>query len=202
MPFNYILVQTGFHPNQNNCCGGYALDAILFDLNVHNPPQPEDTYHGIQVSQIGLAPYPNSQALVDASIVGGTHISLPSSIAIYAHQLGRVVEVFVNATQIAANNNLVNVFPEEITRMNNNHILCQIFNVGNPTLQDVLQDQNIHYNHFVVLVNNGSHWVAVKRERNGFYMYDPANGADISFNAIGNNLPNNYVWSGVAIGIF
>ena len=37
MPFNFNLAQTGFQPNPNNCCGDYALDAILFDLNVHNP---------------------------------------------------------------------------------------------------------------------------------------------------------------------
>jgi hypothetical protein len=200
MPFNFNLAQNGFHPNQNNCCGGYALDAILFDLNVHNPPQPENTYHGIQVSQIGLAPYPNSQALVDATIIGGTHISLPSSIAIYTQQLGRAVEVFVNRPQTVANIAFVNVLPEEIVRMNNNLIQFQDFNGGNPTLQDVLQDQNIHYNHFVVLVNNGNHWVAVKREVNGFYMYDPQNGAEFFFNANGNNLPH-YNWSGVAIGI-
>jgi hypothetical protein len=200
MPFNFNLAQTGFQPNPNNCCGDYALDAILFDLNVHNPPQPENTYHGIQVVQIGLAP--NSQALVDASILGGTHISLPSSIAIYAHQLGMAAEVFVNTPLlIAANIAFANVFPEETVRINNNHIQLLNFNGGNPTLQDILQDQNINYNHFVVLVNNGGHWVAVKREVNGFTMYDPANGAETLFNTNGNNLPNHYVWSGVAIGI-
>lgn len=93
------------------------------------------------------------------------------------------------------------MFPEETVRINNNHIQLLNFNGGNPTLQDILQDQNINYNHFVVLVNNGGHWVAVKREVNGFTMYDPANGAETLFNTNGNNLPNHYVWSGVAIGI-
>ena len=200
MAFNYNLAQTGFPPNPNNRCGGYALDAILFDLNVHNQPQPVNTYNGIQASQNGLAPC--SQALVSnpVLIAGGTHISLPSSIAIFTQQLGRAVEVFVNRRQTVANIDFVNVLPEETARINNNNIPFSDFTGGYPTLQDVLQNQNIHYNHFVVLVNKGKHWVAVKREVNGFYMYDPANGAESFFNANGNILLY-YNWSGVAIGI-
>lgn len=199
MAFNYHLVQTDFQPNLNNYCGGFALDAILFNLNVH-APQPIITYNGIQACQIGLGP--NSQALVNASILGGTRISLPSSIAIFASQIMRTVGVFVNTQLVNTVVGFANVLPEERMRIQNN-ILYEDFHGYNPTLQNVLEDPNIDYTFFVVLVGDGGHWVAVKKEEGRYCMYDPADGSEIPFvfDEGGNNLPNNYTWNGVAIGI-
>ena len=199
MAFNYILAQTAYHPYPNNYCGGFALDAILYDLNGHNP-QPIETYNGIQASQNGLAA--NSQALINKPelIAGDTYISLPSSIAIYASQSNMHVNVcvFVNNVLVNAIPDFGDVLPEEKIRIQNNNILYTEFN-GSHTLQDVL-DQNELYSYYIVLVNEGGHWVAVKKENGRYCMYDPADGSETSFDANGNILQC-YNWNGVAIGI-
>jgi hypothetical protein len=188
--FNYDLNQNNaanFQPQPNNYCGGFALAAIINSFNngeAQNQPEPLTVYNQIQAQQVGIGA--NSQVLVNDMVQNGTNISLPSSIAICAQ-----VNYPLNPTVIYGNHPFPNVIQEEVARLNAAGIQNDQHD-GN--LQVLLNQQN----KYMVLVDNGRHWVAVENNKENWSMYDPANGQPVNVNINGNAI-GNYQYSGVLI---
>jgi hypothetical protein len=163
--FNYNLNQNNANPNPNNFCGGYALAAILNNRNnmVLNTPAP--MYNSIQNNQNGIGFH--SQALINNTQINGTNICLPSSIAITAIQVNLIPRVVYGNVPFPPA-----IIQEELNRMQFHGIQTVINASG---LNNLLL--NIQERYFIVLVNNGAHWIAVERTlNNGFDIYDPGTG--------------------------
>ncbi len=165
--FNYNLNQNNANPNQNNYCGGYALAAVLNAVNnlQLNMPNPQNIYAAIQVNQAGLVG-PNSQGLINGTQAGGTDICLPSSIAMTARQYRLTPTVLYGNPPFPAP-----VIQEELNRLQMQNIAVQQNNVA---LAQLLLARTENY--FIVLVDNGQHWVAVEKLNNNFTVYDPGTG--------------------------
>lgn len=193
--FNYIQNQNHADPIINNYCGGYALDAILCNLRNRNAA-PLLTYNQIQFQQnnIGL----NSTALIQQYAINGTNICLPSSI-VFCMRNNYLLSSIVYYTQNTGAVISQNVIDEEIFRLG-------VFAVysGNHNLQQILQTEGSPTRYWIVLVNGGGHWIAIKKENNLFYGYDPAGGYDEQITINNNNINSfniNYNWSEICIAV-
>lgn len=163
--FKFDLKQSGFLPEGNNYCGGFALAAALnFARQAQtNMPDPILVYNQIQREQVDLEA--DVKELIQFSEVdgNGTAICLPSSIARVAKKYGYQPVIYYNHK---LNWQLSRIMTSEQRRFGRVE-----FNPA-PSLYDTLTKLTQH-NCFVILV--GNHWVAVGRNRNGkIHGYDSA----------------------------
>lgn len=172
MPFGNEKDQTKCSPKDNNYCGGFALDAVLTDLKISTPPNPEGTYKEIQHQQkIKLVSSSVSNYFIENTIKNGTAMSLPSSIALTAKSKYSLnVSVHIDEKKLGTE------LEEGGTALIKEEKVKLPGVVQNST-KLVADAEKSGASHFIVLVNYAHHWVAVKKESNNKYIcYDPGTG--------------------------
>lgn len=184
--FTYQGNQNNLTPNNNNCCGGFALAATLIRLNTAinhtghnfnqhginlpvNAPEAQGTYiyHRIQQAQAG---YAGARGIfLGQTLLNNTRMSMPSALVSVARAYGRVVNVHYTQAPIVqlfgqamVNDETQSIVGAGGTAQTEATPLATI--IANIALGEVL----------IVLVNNGQHWLAVDRDANGYHVYDPA----------------------------
>lgn len=157
----------------NNFCGGFALCAVLSDLSGDQNMDPIEIYNQIQGCQSGV-PKELGDLIKAMSGDSGTNISLPSSLVRCA-QLSRLEAIIY----YKKNWRIMNCAPEMMPRfiyLENIHSRSNAKEVESDEKLFGVFNSDIPY--FLVLVNNDTHWIAVKREpdRQHFTIYDPGIG--------------------------
>lgn len=166
--FNYDLDQEEDDLAVNNFCGGYALGAVVNSIQNMplNQPLPLDVYNRIQQNQNRIGAY--CQSLLLYTMVNGTAISLPSSIAITAQNyygFAASVIYWVQDLMIAC---LKPIMQEEVVHLNRANINNS---PTNNNLATILAGQS--NGHFILLVREGRHWISIEKQALGFQCYDP-----------------------------
>lgn len=183
MCFGKKLNQHDEIPSDNNYCGGFALDAVLTDLKIRSDVKPLATYKKIQTVQkekLDLRPMSISAFFVGNTILNDTAMSLPSSIALVASREGLCVTVYINEELLKKElqkntESFVETFIAEEKKQLGDHGIIIQDPKGYKDLATAAVNSTA--SHFIVLVNDAQHWVAVKKEVNGSYTcYDPGTG--------------------------
>lgn len=209
--FNFYHNQNGVVPPDNNYCGAFSLAAIATALNGKNH-LPMDVYRTVLNVQNTIN---NRHADVinlinRMSLSGsGTLPLLPSSF-IRAHydnfnyDIYLSQAVFIQAVQGINLNNVNNVINDETNLIGQNRLI----NV-NHSLDQVLQNDHRN-NHWLVLVNNATHWVAIDRDQNNinlYSIYNPAGAINDTIQIQNNQIAYNknphvpHFWSGIVVGV-
>lgn len=155
----------------NNYCGGFALDAVLTDLGI-STGDPESTYKDILNSQtMSMAPDSNSDKFIKAKKKDDTEMLLPSSIALEAARKGLEAMVYYASSVKISFKDIMN---DELTKLKT---MAVEIKMNDDDFWNEVNLKAADSNYFIVLVNS-CHWVAVKRtDGNNFVCYDPANGS-------------------------
>ncbi len=187
-------------PNPNNCCGGFALAAIINEINpnpgfMNLPPAYPD--HGINGvpnpdtanNRLGLKGYLTIQNIQDSypvggvqsgfitnnAIVNGTRVSLPSAIVKAAICAG------IRAEQINVhycNETLNQIFNQDLI----NKELATLYFLGTritPMAPATPYTSPNADEYDIILCQQGGHWIADDRED----YYDPNDGSNDNPNA-------------------
>lgn len=173
MAFGKNLCQNDekYTPRPNNYCGGFAMSAILADLN--DGIDPIEVYDEIQEIQKDVKSGPLYGIIEQMKELGnGTNICLPSSMVKMAQEAGFKVdlkysgELGFNDAEIKADLGRCGMGGKD--------------KESKETVIGCFSDKDIKY--YLVLVNN-CHWIAVKRKTkgDGFSVYDPGSGANNKF---------------------
>ena len=156
------------HPSPNNCCGGFALNAVLAEL-ITGFNNPNEVYNTIQTYQTAtILPCSGAYAFLHnpGNIANGTLMSLPSGIcgAFNKYTTGKSVTVYYNADFAASDfKDLIN---EEKDRIEKPIMRVEEFE-GDISKKGWL---------YALVLVNGCHWIAVKNETTSFTCYDPDSG--------------------------
>lgn len=175
----------------NNRCGGYALYAVIGDLSRNQNMGPIEIYNRIQECQASV-PKELGDLIGRMSGNSGTNISLPSSLVLCAQSFRLAATIHYKSDweimncgpeMMSSFINLENTRSGHHTRqVESNEKLFGVFNSGIP--------------YFLVLVNNDTHWIAVKRESDSqhFTIYNPGDGSatPVDPNEIQSYLTTNY----------
>ena len=162
------------YPNPNNFCGGFALNAVLAEI-ISEFNNPMTVYCKIQEYQTYNVAGNGYRFLHDTRfIVNGTLMSLPSGICAAFNwvQTDKKITVYYT-TNFGHNPFFENLIGEERGRIEALGITV------NP-------DSNLPkegWTHVLILVQ-GCHWIAVKKEKDSFTCYDPANGKEEKGNSV------------------
>ena len=175
--------------NPNNCCGGFALNAVLVELK--KPDDPMEVYEEIQK-------YQKTEVLPNKESVGaiflneslktgnGTYMSLPSGIcaAFKTYVPDKTVQVLYNS-RFAKRDKFKALIPEESFRIK------ERLKMEVEQFEDLLPKTDRLY---VLVLVKDCHWVAVKRktekEETSFICYDPAEGTAIVGETMEKSLEN------------
>lgn len=123
-------------------------------------------YQKIQANQTSIGKH--SQQLIETFKSNGTAICLPSSVAHTARKYFSSVQVVHNIAPIFGQD----IVTEETVRLNKMDLVVPKFN-----LEQILKETQANY--YLVLVNKGMHWIAIKKEKDQSYSgYDPGTGTD------------------------
>lgn len=173
MCFGNKKKQSDYMPEHNNYCGGFALDAVLTDLKVSEKADPLKTYNEIQkVQSSNLKSDSFSDQFIKDTLNDGTAMSLPSSIALTAQTEDKGLKVTVYIDEKKLKDELGSgsemLIAEEEAKLD-------------AMVKDTIDLINSVYisdaSHFIVLVDNAHHWVAVKKESTVSYTcYNPSSG--------------------------
>lgn len=159
------------YPAGNNYCGGFALCAILNDINSEKGVpllEPLAVYNQVQEKQKGLEGY-LKDIIGQRKNDSGTDICLPSSLARCA------VEDYHVKNPILLYSSEWSMPVEVIQASGKEYPYMDI--VG---IDDWQSRINNDYKHFLFLVQDDNHWIAVKRKDDGnFLVYDPADGNEV-----------------------
>lgn len=174
--------QSNYSPRGNNYCGGFALDAVLTDVNSIDP-DPIGTYEKIQeVQNDNMMENSKSQQFIEASKESGkgTVMLLPSSIAREAENRDLKAKVYY-APSVKLS--FKGIMDEELDKLEN---MAMEIEMNEDDFWDEVNKKAADSIYFIVLVDK-SHWVAVKKiDENNFICYDPADG---SCTGKGSNIP-------------
>lgn len=157
------------YPSPNNCCGGFALNAVLAEL-ITGFNNPNEVYNTIQTYQTTTI-LPCSRAYTflhnPGNIANGTLMSLPSGIcaAFNSYPTGKKVVVYYT-TEFGSSPMFGALIGEESGRITALGIHVEVFDGDLPTI-----DQS-----YVLVLVNDCHWIAVKNETTSFTCYDPDSG--------------------------
>lgn len=159
------------YPSPNNCCGGFALNAVLAELitGFNNPNEVYDTIQTYQTTTI----LPCSRAYTflhnPGNIANGTLMSLPSGIcAAFKHYVtNRIITVCYNS-------HFKEFFGDDIIAEESDRIIGEKLGMR---IQENETPSPENWSYILVLVQE-RHWIAVKRikEEKNFICYDPATG--------------------------
>lgn len=177
------------YPSENNCCGGFALNAVLVDMGKHSTPV--EVYTLIQVYQrvniLLTESDPIAKGYLNAKILTGTYLSLPSGIcaAFNYYSTRKRINVCYTSTFKRSFSALIGNETSRIGALD-----IGISDLGEKRL-------GTDWSYVIVLVNN-SHWVAVKKitekketeEKTSFTCYDPDSGRVIMGDSMENALKN------------
>lgn len=190
MPFGNNQNQNNHQPANNNRCGGYALYAVLNDFFENDAKAPMVIYNQIQKCQADV-PKELGDLIKAMSGDSETNISLPSSLV-------RCAQSYELAATIHYKRDwkIMNREPEMMSsfiNLENGRSGGNTIKVENDHLFDVF---NFDIPYFLVLVNNDTHWIAVKREpdRQHFTIYNPGDGnaETVGTNEIQSHLTTHY----------
>lgn len=157
----------------NNRCGGYALYAVLNDFFENDAKAPMVIYNQIQKCQADV-PKELGDLIKAMSGNSGTNISLPSSLVRCAQLFSLEAIIYYKSDWEIMNckpGMMSSFINSENGRSGGNTIKVE----SEKELFDVF-NSDIPY--FLVLVNNDTHWIAVKRESDNlnFTIYNPGDG--------------------------
>lgn len=182
MCFGNGLLQTNKTPQNNNYCGGFAVAAVLNDTS-SVIIDPKMIYDDIQkVQNQSLEGSSMSSEFIDNNKIGGTSITLPSSIANYLKDKCRDVMVYYTPDVIELFT--TQFFNEELEKLKNIGIQVNMIDKADEYVR-LLTDSSYH----IILVN-GIHWMAIKIKDNNYEYYDPAIGASPKTDGISNVFKN------------
>lgn len=209
--FNYLFNQNVVVPN--NFCGGYSLAAIATVLtgNMHFPMNVYSEL--LHVQNANNNPINEASRLINMMrpLGNGTDPLLPSTF-VRANYNNFNYDIFI-AQANAALNGIRNTIDM------NQVVIDESVNLGlngniphtNDNLANLLQNDH-NNNHWLVLVNNASHWVAIDRviiNNNNiqYSIYNPSDAINDDITIVNNGITynNNHhvpeIWSGIAIGV-
>ena len=163
----YCQNETGY-PAGNNYCGGFALCAILNDIE-SKELEPLVVYGQVQEKQKYLGD-PLARLIKEKSKGSETNICLPSSLARCAAEDYRVENPIILYSKEWS-------MPDTIIEAS-----CSLYMstdiVGSDDWKSRINDEAFKY--FLFLVQDDNHWIAVKRKDDGdFLVYDPADGKEV-----------------------
>lgn len=154
-------------PKHNNYCGGFALNAVLRDLDI-SKEKPIDTYGEIRTVQANKMVNPSNSAIYvrESEQKSKTAMLLPSSIALYAKTKKLDAMVLYNPS---IKDTFEGILKEEEGKLDS---------MAEKVAEDFwTKIDSSKFTYFIVLVNN-RHWVAVKRmDGNDFICYNPGDGS-------------------------
>ena len=160
------------YPAGNNYCGGFALCAILNDINSEKGVpllKPLDIYNQVQEKQKGLED-PLAGLIKEKSKGSKTNICLPSSLARCAekdYQVKNPVILYSKGWDMH-----IDIIQASCREYMNTDI------VGSDDWKSRINDEAFKY--FLFLVQDDNHWIAVKHKDDGnFLVYDPADGNEV-----------------------
>ena len=176
----------------SNHCGGFALAAIINDITAVKKDGKEIYY--------SLISFQSSPAIRDSFPVfhkdnAAGALTLPSSLIKFTHQLWPEAQKKITISNMffQANKKLCAFEMESIAP------LAEIKIKANESLQDHIDKKG----YYLVVVHEGCHWIAMGRNSDGLFMYDPAtgkNGKILSTEKDAFSLgDDNYFFSGVII---
>lgn len=175
MPKRIVDVDLRTHQGDDNRCGGYCMDVLLYELDFHQQFKPGNTYKEMQLEQRKhLIPNSISYGFVTRPL--GTEILLPSTLALRAASFAQSVQVFIQPNMnippqlIQEETDKIHIFAREIT--NNGSLVDHIAVVQSINNVIINAPDNTFY--FVVLANdNGTyHWNLIKKESGKRYYYN------------------------------
>lgn len=174
----------------NNRCGGYALYAVLNDFFENDAKAPMVIYNQIQKCQADV-PKELGDLIKAMSGNSGTNISLPSSLVRCAQLFSLEAIIYYKRDW-----EIMNCGPAIMSKFiisEHERSGSNAKEVENGHLFGVF---NFDIPYFLVLVNNDTHWIAVKREpdRQHFTIYDPGvgNAETVGTNEIQSHLTTYY----------
>ena len=167
----YCQYETGY-PAGNNYCGGFALCAILNDINSEKGVpllKPLAVYNQVQEKQKGLEGY-LKDIIEQRKNDSGTDICLPSSLARCAVEDYHVKNpILLYSSEWS--------MPVEVIQASRKEYM-NIVIVGSDDWKSKINDKG--YKYFLILVQDDNHWIAVKHKDDGnFLVYDPADGNEV-----------------------
>lgn len=167
----YCQYETGY-PAGNNYCGGFALCAILNDINSEKGVpllKPLAVYNEVQEKQKGLEGY-LKDIIEQRKNDSGTDICLPSSLARCAAENYRVKNPVILYSKGWS-------MPVEVIQASRKEYMNTVI-VGSDDWKSKINDKAFKY--FLFLVQDDNHWIAVKHKDDGnFLVYDPADGNEV-----------------------
>lgn len=190
---NYTLKQT----TGSNHCGGYAFAAIINDKDKTsaNAPDGKAVYDRLIAKQHSDTIKNHFQPFYKDNPEGA--LTLPSSLVSEAKSLwsNKEIKVTLSTAFLKSNTGLSHFETLNITDSAEIKI-----KKGEPLKEHI--DKRGHY---LLVVDDGKHWVAMGRDASGLYMYDPATGQNGQPVTGENDLfsldGKHYTWSGVIIRI-
>lgn len=154
------------YPSPNNFCGGFALNAVLSDLDeLEGIDDPMKVYCQIQEYQKRNVREGICYDFLHTRITNGTFMSLPSGICdvFDGYDTGKSIVVYYTWA-FATQELLSALIDEEKDRIGAERVL---------SVEDITKVPESAYT--LVLVN-GNHWITVKKMKDGFVCYDPGDG--------------------------
>lgn len=189
----YTLKQT----TESNYCGGYALAAIINDKtkDAEDVPDGKAVYDTLIAKQHSDTIKNHFSSFYKDSSQGA--MTLPSSLVTEAKMLwsDKEIKVTISSAFLKSNAGLCHFETLNITDY------AEIKIKKSEPLKDHIDKKG----YYLLVVNEGKHWVAMGRDTSGLYMYEPATGQSGKPVMTENNLfsldGKNYTWSGVIIRI-
>ncbi|PBI81387.1 hypothetical protein A8A01_12530 [Ewingella americana] len=157
-------------PKNSKSCGAYSLSAII---NARLDKYDTETEAEKLYTLIGER---QKKLNVGESFKPKDHLSLPSSLVLEAAELGLKAQVILNDSLLPKE--LKTLLPGETDRIGADKVKNSKDN-----LETLLKNPGC----YLVLVNQGIHWIAVAREGEILSGYDPANKANNDALALSEN---------------
>lgn len=176
----------------SNHCGGFALGAIIYD-KIAVKKEGKKLYDSLISSQSSPIIRDNFPAYYKDCKSGA--FTLPSSLIEFTHALWPEAPIKITISNLffQANKKLCALEMESISP------LAEIKIKANESLQDHIDKKG----YYLAVVHEGRHWIAMGRNNDGLFMYDPAtgkNGPILSIEKDAFSLgDDNYLFSGVII---
>jgi len=181
----------------SNYCGGYALAAIINDINKNsdNDPNGKEIYDHLIAKQHSDTVKKCFSSFYKESPAGA--LTLPSSLVTEAKSLwpDKEIKVTLSSAFLKENVSLSHFETLNITDF------AEIKIKKDEPLKEHVDKKG----YYLLIVNEGKHWVAMGRDASGLYMYEPATGQSGQPATDESELfflhGKDYTWSGVIIRI-